>query len=171
MRYNLSMKINRKSRGFTIMELLVVIAIIGILSTVVLIFIRSARDDARAVSAKSQLSQIRSQAQIFYNSHSRKYNTGLPIDNTGAGDVCVSEGPGNQSLLNSDVDGSVNELMLGIQHSLGPSLSNTLKCYVSADLYSFSATLNDEGDTFCVDSSGDPEVGSVATDTGCQPNP
>lgn len=144
------------------------IAIIGILSTVVLVFIRSARNDARAVSAKSQMSQIRSQAQIFYNTHNRQYNTGPAIDKTGAGDICTNEGPGNQSLLNIGVEGSVNELLLGIQNSLGPTLSSTLKCYVATNNYSFSATLNDEGDTFCVDSSGEPETGAVATINGCQ---
>ena len=54
-------------RGFTLIELLVVIAIIGILASVVLASLNSARDKGTDAANKSNLNNIRAQAEIIYD--------------------------------------------------------------------------------------------------------
>ncbi len=54
-------------RGFTLIELLVVIAIIGILSSVVLASLNTARTKGSDAAVKSNLSGIRAQAEILYD--------------------------------------------------------------------------------------------------------
>lgn len=54
-------------KGFTLIELLVVIAIIGILSSVVLASLNSARNKGEDAAVKANLSNIRAQAEIVYD--------------------------------------------------------------------------------------------------------
>ncbi|HEV8666316.1 MAG TPA: type II secretion system protein [Candidatus Paceibacterota bacterium] len=57
------------ARGFTLIELLVVISIIGILATIVLTSLNSARQKAKTSTASSQLEQIQTAFQIFYETY------------------------------------------------------------------------------------------------------
>jgi len=54
-------------RGFTLIELLVVIAIIGVLSSIVLASLNTARSRGSDAAVKGNLSNLRSQAEIFYD--------------------------------------------------------------------------------------------------------
>jgi prepilin-type N-terminal cleavage/methylation domain-containing protein len=55
-------------KGFTLIELLVVVAIIGILASVVLASLNSARTKGEDAAIKANLSNIRAQAELFYDS-------------------------------------------------------------------------------------------------------
>lgn len=56
-------------KGFTLIELLVVIAIIGILSSVVLASLNTARDKGSDAAIKANLANIRAQAELFYDTN------------------------------------------------------------------------------------------------------
>lgn len=62
----------KKNKGFTLIELLVVIAIIGILSSVVLASLNTARDKGNDAAIKSNLANIRAQAEIYYDGTGNK---------------------------------------------------------------------------------------------------
>jgi len=62
------------SRGFTLIELLVVIAIIGILASVVLASLNSARDKGADAAIKSNLNNSRAQAELYYDDEGRSYD-------------------------------------------------------------------------------------------------
>ncbi|MFH1454969.1 MAG: type II secretion system protein [bacterium] len=64
-----------KNKGFTLIELLVVIAIIGILSSVVLASLNSARGKGSDAAVKSGLANMRAQAELFYDGHAQSYAT------------------------------------------------------------------------------------------------
>ena len=59
-----------KQKGFTLIELLVVIAIIGILSSVVLASLNSARTKARDAKRVSDLKQVQLALEMFYDDNS-----------------------------------------------------------------------------------------------------
>lgn len=56
----------KKNKGFTLIELLVVIAIIGLLSSVVMASLNSARAKARDTARKQSLVQLRNALQMYF---------------------------------------------------------------------------------------------------------
>ncbi len=62
-----------KKRGFTLIELLVVIAIIGILSSVVLASLNTARAKGANAAVKSNLNNMRAQAELQYDNDGGTY--------------------------------------------------------------------------------------------------
>jgi len=62
--------IKNKSSGFTLIELLVVIAVIGILSSVVLASLNSARTKGRDARRKSDMKQVQLALEMYFDDNS-----------------------------------------------------------------------------------------------------
>jgi len=84
----------QKNKGFTLIELLVVIAIIGILASVVLASLNSARAKGADAAVKSNLANMRAQAEIFYDTAST-YTAVCDDTNMAAAQVAAVAAGGN----------------------------------------------------------------------------
>ncbi len=132
------------NKGFTLIELLVVIAIIGILASVVLASLNSARAKGKDAAVKAQLSSMRAEAELLYDDSSSYANVCAP----------QSSGPNPYKLYAAAKAQSAV--------ATGPDF-----CFPSASAWSASAELNaTTGVSYCVDSTGFAGVG-VASGTVC----
>ncbi len=75
-------------RGFTLIELLVVIAIIGILATIVLASLNSARIKARDVRRLADLKQLQNALELYAHDHAGQY-----VDSASAANVATALSP------------------------------------------------------------------------------
>jgi prepilin-type N-terminal cleavage/methylation domain-containing protein len=78
LRYNRNMK--RASSGFSLIELLIVIAIIGVLSTVVLRAIHTARDRAYFTRAREELNTMAKALELYAIDHGGDYPADVSRD-------------------------------------------------------------------------------------------
>ncbi|OIO30553.1 hypothetical protein AUJ77_01940 [Candidatus Nomurabacteria bacterium CG1_02_43_90] len=60
---------NQKKLGFTLIELLVVIAIIGVLATIILASLNSARAKARDAQRAESIRQVQTALELYYNTN------------------------------------------------------------------------------------------------------
>jgi len=59
----------KNNNGFTLIELLVVIAIIGLLASIVMVSVNSAREKARTAKAKAELKQLQLAVEMYYDTN------------------------------------------------------------------------------------------------------
>lgn len=106
-----------KNKGFTLIELLVVIAIIGILSSVVLASLNSARTKARDAKRISDIKQIQLALEMYYDD-----NSSYPASTT----VATLVTPGYIASIPTDPSDSgaypYDQISSGTSYYLGASL-------------------------------------------------
>ncbi len=66
-------------KGFTLVELLVVIAIIALLSTLSVVALNSARAKSRDARRQSDIKQIRTALELYYDANNQQYPAGNKI--------------------------------------------------------------------------------------------
>jgi prepilin-type N-terminal cleavage/methylation domain-containing protein len=134
-------------QGFTIIELLVVVAIIGILSSVVLAVLSSAKNKGIDAAVKTNLHTIINQAALFYVDNNNTYlplgsSTAFGIDTCPTYDIAGT----NMFSKNKFIADAVKEATL---RGGGNS------CYNSASVWAVAVDLKVTADTsWCIDNTG-----------------
>lgn len=140
--------------GFTLIELLVVIAIIGLLSSIVLASLGTARNKAADAAIQADLVGVRSSAELYFSNNGDSYGAGF-FDGT-----CLSA-----------MDGVFYQTGIrnAIQHALQQSgFSNDgygTWCFSNSTSYAVKVALKTQNDSdpftfdyFCVDGKGQAKM-------------
>lgn len=138
----------KSKKGFTLIELLVVVAIIGILSSIVLVSLNSARSKGRDASAKGSMSSARASAELYFdtfNDYGGSVNVAINDTSTGTD---LGSNPSSICQFSGVVD---------LGKAVFNQTSSPMNCAVtntSGNIgYTLDALLNDDR-IYCVDSEG-----------------
>lgn len=127
----------KNNKGFTLIELLVVIAIIGLLSTLAVVALGSARQKSRDAKRLSDIKQIQTALELYYTDQNQ-YPVQTPAIAIGAGNaVCLDNSNGGFVAA-----GCTNAYMGLVPGDPSNGGSYT---YVSADGTTYTITANLEG--------------------------
>jgi len=138
-------------RGFTLIELLVVVAIIGVLASVVLASLNTARAKGSDSAAKANLANIRAAAEMFYDTNSGYSTATIATLPLAAASCSTATG-----LFDTGATGNVNAFIVAAQTATG----NTATCMLGgsngnkASAWAASIALKTASSYWCVDSTG-----------------
>jgi prepilin-type N-terminal cleavage/methylation domain-containing protein len=125
----------KSTQGFTLIELLVVIAIIGILASVILASLNTARDKGSDAAVKADLKGVQNEAAIYYDDNGSTYT-----------DMCINDTNITQALSGAMVAVSAVQNVGGLGD--GECVSSATEWAAWVNLKSASTT------AWCLDSTG-----------------
>ena len=139
------------SRGFTLIELLVVIAIIGILASIVLVSLNSARSKGKDTRVISDVNQARTQleADVTGSVYSDVYNVTTSGTDLTASYTTNGPGAANLTTLNADANSNGGQNMTIFVNTNGTSGSATVANAIAYAIYGKTST-----GYYCVDYTG-----------------
>ncbi len=137
-------------KGFTLIELLVVIAIIGLLSTLAVVALSSARLKARDSKRLSDLKQIQTALELYYTDRN-EYPTDVDGVVLGVGATCLSALEGLNTACPTD-----------------PYMGLIPKDPLDAQTYSY---ISADGSTYTITAQLEGAVGSLNADTTIEATP
>ena len=143
----------KNNKGFTLIELLVVISIIGLLSSIILASLNSARAKGGDAGVKANLASLKSQAEILYDQVGCYGNTSATCTTInpqayGPADCVAVTGPArmfNNSIIKSQITAA---------KTAGSNGFTSCASTVAGTAYAVAVQLNSKTVAWCVDSTG-----------------
>ena len=146
-------KYPKTGAGFTLIELLVVISIIGLLASVIMVSLNSARTKARDTARKAALRQLKTALELYYNANDSYPVTGGPY---------LSSEPGTEYTYSSNwIPGLAPTYVARLPQDPLGTLSTIPGCTTSLRQYLYKS---DDGSSYKLMAFCSPEGPIVPTD-------